>query len=523
MDLMRQCQKWHEENRHQKIVDAIEAVPEEERTPDMNMELARALNNLAVPELPEGRAMLKRSIRLLEAYEEEMGEDFSWNFRLGYAYYYLDMEGPAMRYLEKALELHPGDSPLVNSREETKELIDDCLDRLKLPRFRENFRKRTAKAWKEFAAREEELRNLVDSAPENPAGGESAEYPRGQELVDRLNAILGLAFDEPTFEVCAARGTYQVVFTGFGGTEELLQLDYFLRQAPAEVTEKWCFQIGREAMDEIALVFDGVRLEAEDVQVRVEKLENGQAGLTLYCGKLASMMGEDENRGYWALSSILDLVLGQMPAQRLVGYLDVEMEPLEDTGLHLSDLRDTLISLGYSLDADPKLLLESYSGYSQQPAETPGEEWRDDVVAGTTRGDRLLREYWDGREELMDRFHADGVAAGFFVYPLDGFEEPDRTQKIFDFRNALEEAIEEKAGADAWTTLGRATGTVCGYLDFMAWDLHAVLRAAQEFFRNSHLKWAVFQTFRRNIPSVTLMYRDDEDENEEPGSSRMLH
>ena len=28
-----------------------------------------------------------------------------------YAYYYLDQEGHALRYFEKALELHPGDDP----------------------------------------------------------------------------------------------------------------------------------------------------------------------------------------------------------------------------------------------------------------------------------------------------------------------------------------------------------------------------------------------------------------------------
>lgn len=42
MDILKQCQKWHEEDKHQKIVDALEAIPTEERTPEMDMELARA-------------------------------------------------------------------------------------------------------------------------------------------------------------------------------------------------------------------------------------------------------------------------------------------------------------------------------------------------------------------------------------------------------------------------------------------------------------------------------------------------
>ena len=41
MDILKQCQKWHEEDKHQKIVDALEAISAEERTPEMDMELAR--------------------------------------------------------------------------------------------------------------------------------------------------------------------------------------------------------------------------------------------------------------------------------------------------------------------------------------------------------------------------------------------------------------------------------------------------------------------------------------------------
>ena len=46
---MKQCQKWHEESKQHKIIDALEAIPAEERTPEMDSELARAYNNLADP------------------------------------------------------------------------------------------------------------------------------------------------------------------------------------------------------------------------------------------------------------------------------------------------------------------------------------------------------------------------------------------------------------------------------------------------------------------------------------------
>ena len=43
----------------------------------------------------------------------------------------------------------------------------------------------------------------------------------------------------------------------------------------------------------------------------------------------------------------------------------------------------------------------------------------------------------------------------------------------------------EQAGDDALTLIGGATGIYTGYVDFIAWDLHAVLNAAAEFFQAS--------------------------------------
>ena len=137
MTLLEQCQVWHIHDQHQKIFDAIEALPPEQRTADTDMELARACNNLADPETRDGRALLRRAIGLLEAHQAELQDTYSWNFRMGYAYYYLDQEGPALRYFIRALDLHPGDGPDVNTAEEVQSLISDCRERLALPWFQQ--------------------------------------------------------------------------------------------------------------------------------------------------------------------------------------------------------------------------------------------------------------------------------------------------------------------------------------------------------------------------------------------------
>ena len=161
MELLEQCRLWHEEGEHEKIARALEALPEAQRTAATDMELARAYNNLAQPDEPEGRELLRRAVALMLPHEQNCPDPYSWNFRMGYACYYLDREGEALGYLERALELHPGDAPDRNTQKEIRELIEDCRRRLTLPRFERTFRRRSGDAWAAFARQEAELRRRL--------------------------------------------------------------------------------------------------------------------------------------------------------------------------------------------------------------------------------------------------------------------------------------------------------------------------------------------------------------------------
>ena len=124
------------------------------------MELARAYNNLAYHSEPEGRKLLHQALELMQSHEEELGDTYSWNFRMGYAYYYLDHEGRALRHFEKALDLQPGDDPKLNTRQDMEELIDSCKKGISLPQFSECFRERTEDWWETFAEMEAQLRQI---------------------------------------------------------------------------------------------------------------------------------------------------------------------------------------------------------------------------------------------------------------------------------------------------------------------------------------------------------------------------
>ena len=105
-------------------------------------------------------------------------------------------------------------------------------------------------------------------------------------------------------------------------------------------------------------------------------------------------------------------------------------------------------------------------------------------------------------------------------YPLSGFDGEERSKAVLDFRDDLRDAILRDAGAEAVTFLGGATGLYCGYLDFIAWDLPAVLTAAQAFFEGSDLPYAHFHAFRRDVGGVPLLDEKgpEPDIHEETGS-----
>ena len=506
MDILKQCQKWHEEDKHQKIVDALEAISAEERTPEMDMELARAYNNLADSSEPEGRKLLHQALELMQSHEEELGDTYSWNFRMGYAYYYLDQEGRALRHFEKALELHPGDDPKLNTRQDMEELIDSCKKGISLPQFWECFRERTENWWETFAEMEAELRQMMD---------EDKDHTRGAELVAQMQETLNLVFDEISFEMGFNGEKYELILTPEGDKVKLFELVYFQKHASKEVLEHWNILVGRQPLPNIGLrTEDGLDISGEDVQIWLEEQGENSFAISAYCEKLLPMLREEEGRAWWMLTTFTDQVLGEIPHMRYIDSFDVLEEPKAEPSFLLSQLPDKLREQGLELSTDPEAYLESYLGYKMEPKQDPDADWRLDVMAGSTCCVPLINGYLNADNDFMDDLHADGAVAGFFCYPLDTLREEEGSQKIFDFRDKLEEVLTGGDGSEVLTLTGGATGLYCGYVDFIAWDIQEALNMAKEFFEGTDIPWAIFHTFRREAGSVSLKQQDDGTETE---------
>ena len=502
MDLLKQCQQWFEQDEAQKVIDTLEAIPAEERTPELDSELAKAY--IAVAHIGE-REPFEKALELLAPHEEHFAEDHCWNYRIASAYYFLDEEGPALRYFEKALKARPGDK-------DTQEYIDDCRRRLSLPRFEKNFRERTQEGWAAFSQIEAELRQIIET---------DETHQRGEELVEKCGNALKTALRDTSFELGFNGEKHELILSPEGLRSRLFPLVYFQKQAPESVLEHWNIWVGRQPCEGFELRAGEIEVRADDVQMWAEETEDHQVSLVLYCEKLTPILKEDTDKVWWALSMLVDQTIGEVSAIAFVAGLDVYAQPKDEPAKLLSELPELLQSMGLSLWRDGSDYLEnSYLAYELKPVEDPEADWRLDVYTGSCRLPVLINDYLTARSDMVDEYHKDGIAAGFLLYPLSGFTGEERVKAILDSRDNLRDAILRDAGEEAVTFLGGATGLYCGYLDFIAWDLPAVLTAAQAFFEGSDLPYAHFHAFRRDVGGVPLLdeKEPEPDIHEETGS-----
>ena len=467
--------KWHEEEQYQQIIDAIEALPQTQQTPDLISQLARAYNNLASP---EDRDLFEKAAALLKSVEDQFVQDHDWNFRMGYALYYLDQELKARSYFEKALELRPGD-------EDTQSLIQQCSRSLTLPNSMKPFSERTREGWESFLDGEAGLRAMIDDRKD------------GEAVAERCHQLLAPAFYRPFFEIGFNGDKYDLILSPDGDRSRLFKLVYFKNHAPEKVFDHWNILIGRQPAKGVELRMYDRTIGLSDARVWVEKLKDKQLGLSIYCEKLLPLLKKNENQAYGLMTVLLDQAIGEIPAIRYIGYMDLLEEPGQGEEFCLDELMEYISRDRELVTADE--LCTWYSAYEMTPSGEEDWSLREDVFAGVTSCLPIPRAYYQGDDEIMEDFHMDGAVPGFFWYPLDGIAR----DQILDLRDEMEQKISAKAG-DAVTFTGGATGVSLGYLDFIAWNLDKVLQAALEVLGNVPVKEAFFHTYRRNVGSICL-------------------
>ena len=126
--LLEQIENWNDADEYSRCIEAIEAIPEQERSYLLTVKLSRAYSNLAVlgdykehgTDCEVDGNLIQQAIAILESVRVQGENDPYWNARMGYsclmAY---SSAATAYEYAKRWLALAPDDQA-------AKKLMHDC-------------------------------------------------------------------------------------------------------------------------------------------------------------------------------------------------------------------------------------------------------------------------------------------------------------------------------------------------------------------------------------------------------------
>lgn len=375
--------------------------------------------------------------------------------------------------------------------------------------FDRPFAHRIKEGWEKFSKGEEKLRQMIGDK-EEPAA--ITEYCRN---------LLSCALSEACFEVGhnGAQGEkFDLILSPEKNKFMLFFLEAFKKQAPENVLKNWNIILGRPACGNHILGFHGKKVSPEDVYVKIEKDgSSNECNVVGYSEKLLPVLKNDKNEALWFFDLLLDMTLGEIVNMQYIDTIDMTDKPFgdKDNAVPLIDLPMEMTKMYGNKEGwdTVESYLESYVGYQMKPDED-SENFvpRHDIYVGFSSFSPIVNCYYNGDKYFTEQAYNNGAVAGFIFYPLWSFEEDaenKKSDKMLDFRDELEEFINKKTENSALCFLGGATGVFFGYLDFIAWDLKAVLTAAEEFFASKDfIPYACFQAFNEDSESISLKRQD---------------
>lgn len=433
-ELMKQIDEWHKAEKHQEIIDALEQIPEAERDFETTSLLARAYNNIEE---------YAKAAELLESVKEEGAEDERWNFRMGYAQYFLNNYREALDYFSKARELNPED-------EDTLSFIRQCNMHLPLTR-------RVKEFWNWFVENEEKLSGMM-----NPKSMEEADA-----FMEFISKGTNLISEDMHFNI---GGDHEFTFSVEGWPDLFIIYPYIISCMPECLKGKWkFFPFNPGKVGSFAYRVHDTDVDMGKIMVKASYDEKRENFNIRYYDKNLCALPEENSDGNFHV--ILELVLGEGVSFKYVNGIE-RASGIEEGMIALYGLRqhieETVKSHGHEFFENPK---DVYTGYQLTPKES--DELRFDVIVGSTCLDSIVADYYHGSTEIFDHADGFGVQALYMVFQ-NGVGEDN----ILNFRHDLEDRITEEIlePGNLGVITGGATGTEYSYIDLFVYDLRAFVK-----------------------------------------------
>lgn len=433
-ELMEQIDEWHKAEKHQEIIDALEQIPEAERDFETTGFLARAYNNIEE---------YAKAAELLESVREEGAEDERWNFRMGYAQYFLCNYREALSYFSKARELEPENGDALS-------FIRQCNMAMPLTR-------RVKEFWNWFVENEEKLSGMMC-----PNSMEEADA-----FIEFISKGTNLISEDMHFNI---GGDHEFTFSVEGWPDLFIIYPYIISCMPECLKGKWkFFPFNPGKVGSFAYSVHDTDVDMGKIMVKASYDEKRENFNIRYYDKNLCALPEENSDGNFHV--ILELVLGEGVSFKYVNGIE-RASGIEEGMIALSGLRqhieETVKSHGHEFFENPK---DVYTGYQLTPKES--DELRFDVIVGSTCLSSIVADYYHGSTEIFDHADGFGVQALYMVFQ-NGVGEDN----ILNFRHDLEDRITEEIlePGNLGVITGGATGTEYSYIDLFVYDLRAFVK-----------------------------------------------
>ena len=491
MDILQQCHIWQEQGRHELIVNLIESLPDEQRTALVECELAKACIDMAQIDSMHAKDILwlKKSVALLKKHEAELSDTFKWNFRLGYAYFYLEQHDLSIKYMQKALLLHSSDHNDGFTKEDVEYFRSSSEQKNEMPISIHSFLDRVYLTWGEFKQRRSQIEDFINNN----------EHDKAIALLDDCFHVL---FDEINFELSIKGKVYEVIFPTECDLATILQLKTFIAHTPSKVKKHWSFIIGRPADANLIIDNGAATLTSQDFTVYSYDLGNCRYDLKIIAPKIKKFVSSDEQAQKLAFYFISN-TLGEINYLNHVAGLEVLNEDANindlsgyDQSCSIDSFIEKLKEQGLELNNDVKSLTDSCLKHYQQVRLFHDEICsRLDIDHGSSFLLGLHYEYLAGDGNLYNSFYHNGAVPVFICFEQTNHHQSSSLH-ISDSQLAqMVATIRNKTSAVA-TIVGYAAGLHYGYIDCIAWDLQKFITTVDNFLgRDNKIKRAACQVF----------------------------
>ena len=500
MDILEQCQTWRKQNKRKLIINLIESLPEEQRTALLDSELAIAYSEQIQvnPIRAQDILDLKKAVALLKKHEAELGETFNWNFRLGYAYFYLEQHDLSIKYMQNALLLNTDDPDDDCIKDDVEYFINCSEQGINVPIITCSFLDRVKLTWDEFKQRRSHIEDLINTNEHDLA-------------IALLEECFHVLFEDINFELGIKDKAYEIIFPTECDLATTLQLKTFIAHVPSKLKKHWSFIIGRPYDANLIIDNGAAKLTSQDFMVYSCDIGNNRYDLKIIAPKLKKLTSTDEQAqklAFYFIASTLGEVnyLNHIAGLELLNK-EANIKDLSDydQGCTLDSFIEKLKEQGLKLNNDVKLLPDSCLK-EYQHATPYGNEMcsRFDIDHGMSSLLGLHVEFLREESSLYNSFYHNGAIPVFICFEMTN---PPKSSSLHITDSQLEKmvaTIRNKTAAVA-SIVGYASGLNYGYIDCIAWDVQKFLACIDYYFnQNDKIKSAACQAFNQSDSFVRL-------------------